>query len=78
MTGKLSTHVWKLKDKGEAYDMNWEIVDRAPDCNQTNGKCRLCLKEKFYIIFQPEANKILCSDKLKGIKTFGIDLITFC
>ena len=50
----LSTHVWKLKDKGENYDMAWEIVDRAPDFNPTNRKCRLCLKEKFYIIFQPD------------------------
>ena len=50
----LSTHLWKLKDERNNYDIKWNIVDRAPDFNPTTRKCRLCLKEKYYIIFQPE------------------------
>ena len=50
----LSTHVWDLRDKNQTFDLKWEIIDRAPDFNPTNRKCRLCNKEKFHIIFQPE------------------------
>ena len=50
----LSTHVWDLKQRDQNYEIKWSIVDRASDFNPTTRKCRLCLKEKFYIIFQPE------------------------
>ena len=47
-------HVWDLKQRDQNYEIKWSIVDRASDFNPTTRKCRLCLKEKFYIIFQPE------------------------
>ena len=50
----LSSHVWRLKDERTNYDMSWKLVDRAPDFNPTTRKCRLCLKEKYHIIFQPD------------------------
>ena len=50
----LSTHLWKLFDEKKDFEMSWKIVDRAQDFNPVNRKCRLCLKEKYYIIFQPE------------------------
>ena len=50
----LSTHLWKLKDKNKNFEISWNIVDRAQDFNPVNRKCRLCTKEKYYIIFQPE------------------------
>ena len=50
----LSSHVWNLKDQNKNFEINWKLVDRATDFNPTTRKCRLCLKEKFYIIFQPE------------------------
>ena len=50
----LSTHVWDLSDKNKNYNIKWELIDRAPEFNPTNRKCRLCNKEKFHIIFQPE------------------------
>ena len=50
----LSNHVWDLKDKHKTYNISWSVIDRAPDFNPATGKCRLCLKENFYIIFQPE------------------------
>ena len=50
----LSTHLWKLTDMNKNYDMKWNILDRAPDFNPVTRKCRLCLKEIFYIMFQPE------------------------
>ena len=50
----LSTHVWGLKDRNINYGIKWNIIDRANDFNPVTRKCRLCLKEKYYIIFQPE------------------------
>ena len=50
----LSSHVWNLKDERKKYDLSWNLVDRAPDFNPVTRKCRLCLKEKYYIIFQPD------------------------
>jgi len=51
----LSAHVWKLKDKDRSYEIQWDIMDRARTFNPINKKCRLCLKEIFYIMFKPES-----------------------
>ena len=51
----LSTYIWALKDRGEAYSVKWDITDRAHPFNPTSKKCRLCLKEKWNIMFKPEA-----------------------
>ena len=48
---KLSSHVWKLKDEGKDYTIKWRILDRAPTFNPITRKCRVCLKEKFYIMY---------------------------
>ena len=51
----LSAHVWKLKEEGKPYTIKWDIMDRASTFNPVNRKCRLCLKEIFYIMFKPES-----------------------
>ena len=51
----LSTYLWKLKEEGKAHDIKWDIMDRATNFNPVNRKCRLCLKEIFYIMFKPES-----------------------
>ena len=50
----LSTHVWRLKDKGRPYRVSWTILARARGFNTSTGVCRLCLVEKFYIMFHRE------------------------
>ena len=50
---RLSTHVWQLKDRGAPYTVNWQILSRASSFNPTTGMCRLCLKEKYLIMFAP-------------------------
>ena len=57
----LSSHLWKLKDANKNFDISWNIVDRAQEFNPVNRKCRLCTKEKFYIIFQPLTEDQSCS-----------------
>ena len=50
----LSKHVWDLKQKNIKHSISWKIVDRAKPFSPVTGKCQLCLKEKFYILFHPE------------------------
>ena len=40
--------------ENENYEVKWSIIDRAKEFNPDTKKCRLCIKEKYYIIFQPE------------------------
>ena len=54
----LSSYIWNMKDRNENFEVNWSIVDRAREFNPVNRKCRLCLNEKYYIIFQPEGGKL--------------------
>ena len=50
---RLSDHVWKLKDKGSPFTVTWQILCRASSFNPSSGLCRLCLKEKWWIMFKP-------------------------
>ena len=47
----LSTHIWDLKLRKKNHDIKWSIIDRARDFNPITRKCRLCLKEKYHIIY---------------------------
>ena len=47
----LSTHIWSLKERGVPFNIEWDIIDRAPPFYPTTRKCRLCLKEKYHIMF---------------------------
>ena len=48
---RLSAHIWKLKEKNIDFDIGWEILERASDYNPTTKKCRVCLKEKYFIMY---------------------------
>ena len=50
----LSTYVWKLKDENIPYKINWNIIGRATPYNTVTNKCRLCLLEKYLIMFKPK------------------------
>ena len=54
----LSKYVWKLKDKKIQYSMKFKQLARAPSFNPTNNICRLCLTEKYFILFKPESATI--------------------
>ena len=36
------------------FDVRWKILQQHTTFNPTNNSCRLCLSEKFTIMFQPE------------------------
>ena len=50
----LSQHIWKLKEKDKQHRVTWKILAKARTFNPSNQMCRLCLKEKFFIMFHPE------------------------
>ena len=52
----LAGYVWKLKDEGREFDVRWKILQQHTTFNPTNNSCRLCLSEKFTIMFQPQSH----------------------
>merc|ERR1711952_615410 len=50
---KLSSYVWGLKDEGTPYTISWRVVDRGRPYNG-RGRCNLCLKESYYILYRSE------------------------
>ena len=51
---ELSNHTWDLKDKGIDFKIDWKILDRAQTFNPSSKKCRLCLIEKYHLMFSKE------------------------
>ena len=48
----LSTHAWNLKEQGIDFSVKWRKLEKAKPFNPVTKKCRLCLKEKFYIMYR--------------------------
>ena len=48
---ELSTHVWELKEQHIEHKIDWKILDRASSFNPTTKLCRLCLTEKYYLMY---------------------------
>ena len=46
---KLSTYVWKLRDKNEPYTISWSVMDNASPYACGTRKCDLCITEKLHI-----------------------------
>ena len=60
----LSKHIWKLKRENAPYNVTWEVLSRARVFNPVTGRCQLCLREKFLIMFQPESATLNSRDEL--------------
>ena len=52
----LSKYIWRLKEKGEEYDLKWEITALAPPYSTEAKRCQLCLTEKTLILFSNSEN----------------------
>ena len=55
---KLSGYIWSLKDQNIPYNIKWDILGRASSYNPASNKCRLCLLEKFFILYHPEKSEL--------------------
>ena len=49
----LSSHIWECKERGSAYTVTWKALDRGQPFNPVTKTCKLCTREKFYIIRKP-------------------------
>ena len=54
----LAKHIWMLKDKNVDYTLKFKQLAQASAFNPVTGMCRLCLTEKFFIMFKPEGANI--------------------
>ena len=50
----LSELVWKLKNAHTPHNISWKIISKCAPFNPTSRSCPLCLREKFFIMFEPE------------------------
>ena len=50
----LSKYIWKLKDKQINYRIAWKILATAKAFSSSSRCCRLCLKEKYFLMHKPE------------------------
>ena len=50
----LSKHIWVLKNNDISHTVDWRIIARSQAFNPSNGQCRLCNKEKYFIMFEPD------------------------
>ena len=46
-------YMYIVKDQGHPFSITWQILARASSYNPSSGMCRLCLKEKYLIMFAP-------------------------
>ena len=60
----LSKFIWRLKKKNINYSISWRILDRGVPYSPVAGKCDLCIKEKYYIMFRPEGADINCRQEV--------------
>ena len=49
----LSTHIWDCKTRGSTYSVSWKILDRGQPFNPVTKICKLCVRERFYILRKP-------------------------
>ena len=53
-SSKLASYIWQEKDTGDNQSsIEWSIIERTPAYKSGDRQCRLCLAEKYHIIFQP-------------------------
>ena len=50
----LSTYIWDLKKRNQNFDIHWSVKERVSSFNPVRSRCNLCIREKYFIIFQPE------------------------
>ena len=47
-----------LKDRNIDFTLKWDFIERAPSFNPITKKCRLCLKEKYHILYNSESSSL--------------------
>ena len=55
---ELSKHIWTLKENNIDHFILWHILSSRSPYNSASKRCNLCLKEKLFIIHQPELSSL--------------------
>ena len=48
----LSKYIWSLRDKGIQYSIKWRSVSKCSAYSPSSNVCKLCLREKYFIIYK--------------------------
>ena len=62
----LSKHIWKLKDDGIAFNVDWKIVDQAQPYSPATKICNLCVRETFFIMYHRNLASLNKKDEFFG------------
>ena len=62
----LSKYIWGLQDQNIGYQVKWKILSSASPFNHVTNRCRLCVREKYFIIFQPEMATLNNRNEIAG------------
>ena len=62
----MSRYVWNLEDHIIGFGIKWNILSKAKPFDPASGVCRLCIREKYFIIFQPEMATINSRNEIAG------------
>ena len=54
----LSSHIWKLKEEGRAFNIEWNIQEKAKAYHPALARCQLCNSEKTRIVLADQ-DKVL-------------------
>ena len=60
----LSQDIRTMKENAIEYIVEWKLIARAKPYSPATERCNLCLKEKYFIIFQPHMASLNDRNKL--------------
>ena len=49
---EMAKEVHKIKNNGQRYSTSWKILDKSVSFKPGDTYCRLCVLEKYYILFK--------------------------
>ena len=55
---EIAKEVWKIKDQGGDFNVEWRIIGHDPSYNPVAKKCNLCIAEKLYIAENIESDLV--------------------
>ena len=60
----LSSYIWKLKDKGAHFDIEWSILSRGHAFASGGKACDLCITQKLTILTENQHSMLNKRDEL--------------
>ena len=54
----LSSHIWRLKEEGRAFGIEWSIQEKAKAYHPDLARCQLCNSEKTRIVMADQSNTL--------------------